>query len=388
MRITICLLLVTLTLGCNNNEKKLPEERKVKKKEIQVGINKNIETIGIILNLSDMGTYILENFAGNGKNYSFVKGFRKKFEDYVSHPAVLKANKLGELNLLQFGYYYYGLSYSELPEFKLIDARFDEFYLSKTLTKEQIDYELNEFDSLVKDFYVDAQLDVFFAKENNFYNRILSEIKETLPNDVVSTMEDYFGERQNEYSICPSPTIFTGFNFGTKTSSKGVNTMNYLSGPAYDIDTNLIQLDFNLLEDSLGFNDRTYITDLAIHEFGHTFMRFLDKDASKVSIEKLSYLNTDELKSNLEQIGEGTDWSTGFEEHLVRASEIMVWRKLGMKSIADEKLHFELENEGFLYIHEFVNSLEKYESNRQQYRSLESYFEELITDLSKIKGSV
>ncbi len=64
----------------------------------------------------------------------------------------------------------------------------------------------------------------------------------------------------------------------------------------------------------------------------------------------------------------------------------MVWRKLGEQKIADEKLKYEREVEGLLYINQFVNSLEKYESKRDEYITLESYFTELVSDLMNIKN--
>lgn len=383
-KIIYILTVLLLLLSCKEKQNKKTENHPVNQKEIQIELNKNVETIGIILSLSDLGDYILGKYHGN--DYSLVKLYRKEFEQFKKHPAVLKVNKFGDLDLLQFGYYYYGLSFSELPEFKLVYPRFDEFYSSDKLTREQTEKEFQEFDKLVKDFYVDAQIETFISKNNLFYKKIISEIKETIPNNIISTMENFFGEFDNEYTICPSPTIFTSFNFGPNIESKNGKLSYYILGPSYDFKPNRKNIQEISSKDSLGFNDKEYVRELAIHEFGHSFVRFLDKKENKTLIEQLSYLNTNELKENLKKIGEGTEWTTGFEEHLVRASEIMVWRKLGEQNIADEKLNYEREEEGLLYINEFVNSLEKYERKRDEYITLESYFTELVSDLMNIKN--
>lgn len=383
MRKTIYFLIVILLISCKEKQSNISENYPTNQKEIQIEINKNIETIGIILNLSDLGDYIIEKYHGN--DYSLVKLYRKEFDEFKTHPAVLKVNELGKLDLLQFGYYYYGLSFSELPEFKLLYPKFDEFYSNDELTKEQIEKELLEFDKLIKDFYLDAQIETFLSGNKSFYNKVIAETKETIPNNIIATMENFFGEFDNKYVICPSPTIFTSFNFGPSIVSKNHKLFYYLLGPAYDLKPNRKHLDKISIKDSLGFNDKEYASELAIHEFGHSFVRFIDQKENKKLIEKLSYLNTNKLKENLKKIGEGTEWSTAFEEHLVRATEIMVWRKLGERKIADEKLNYEQEKEGLLYIKEFVNSLKKYESNRDEFLTLESYFTKLINDLIKIK---
>ena len=375
---------IILFIGCKERQRNIPKNTPANQKEIQIEINKNIETIGIILNLSDLGDYILGKYHGN--DYSLVKLYRKEFDEFKSHPAVLKVNELGKLDLLQFGYYYYGLSFTELPEFKLLYPRFDEFYSSDELTKEQIEKELQEFDKLVKDFYLDAQIETFLSRNKTFYDKVIAETKKTIPNNIIATMENFFGEFEDKYAICPSPTIFTSFNFGPSIVSKNHKLSYYLLGPAYDLKPNRKHFNEISTKDSLGFNDKEYVRELAIHEFGHSFVRFIDKKNNKNLIEQLSYLNTNKLKENLEKIGEGTKWSTGFEEHLVRATEIMVWRKLGEQKIADEKLKYEREVEGLLYINQFVNSLEKYESKRDEYITLESYFTELVSDLMNIKN--
>lgn len=384
MKKIVYFIILVLLINCQENKNNSKKNIYKNQKEIHIEINENIESIGIILDLSDLGDFILKN-SQDQKNYEFIRLIRKKFKNYQNHPAVLKFNKLNELNLAHFNHFYYGLSFSKLPEFKLIHPRYDEFYTSARFNKTKIDSLLNDFDISIRNFYNEAKLKEYFKKNKAIYRKITSEINSIIPKNIISVMENYFGEHGNKYIICPSPTIPNGWNFGPEIKTKLSNIFYYLSGPSYDLKPKREDLSRITNNDSLGFNDKEYITELAIHEFGHSFVRFLDKKANKQLIEKLSYLNTDKLNKNLERIGEGTKWTVGFEEHLVRASEIIVWRKLGKKEIADKKLKYEYEKEGLLYINEFVNSLEKYENNRKKYKTLESFFPELIKNLSNIK---
>ena len=372
-------------ISCTEKQKNIPANNPINQNQIQIEINENIETIGIILNLSELGDFILSN-SRNERNYEFTRLIRNKFKDYKNHQAVLKFNKLNELNLARPNYYYYGLSFSKLPEFKLIYPKYDEFYTNEKFNKNKVDSILNDFDISIRNFYKDAKLKEYFDENKIIYKKIATEIQNVIPKKIISVMEQYFGQYENGYVIIPSPTIPNGWNFGPEITTKLSKTFYHLSGPSYDLKPKREDLAKVTDKDSLGFDDKEKITELAIHEFGHSFVRFLDKNDNKKLIEQLSYLNTDELKENLKKIGEGTEWSTGFEEHLVRASEIMVWKKLGNQKIADEKLKYEREKEGLLYIYEFVDSLEKYERKRDEYITLEIYFTELISDLMNIKN--
>ncbi len=382
MKQVIFFLVIYFLTGCSNKPKNLTAKNEKINNEIKVEINHNIETVGIILILSDLGDYVLKNYKGN--EYSLIKLYRKEFKKFKQHPAVLKANELGKKDLLQFGYFYYGLSFNTLPEFKKIHKRFDEYYLSKKLSKEEIEIDLEKFDELIRKFYKDAKLNDFFLNHKIFYSQIKNEVKKSIPNNIISVMENYFKNYENEYIIIPSPTIFTGWNFGPNIKGNNKTIFYYVTGPTDDINPKRNSIDEINKDDNLGFVDPDYYKELAIHEFGHSFIRFIDKDRNKKLWESLSYLNNEQLKKNFERIGEGTEWNTVFEEHLVRANEIMIWKEMANEKMANEKLEYE-KSQGILYIEDFVNALDKYRVNKENYKSFEAFFPELINNLKMIK---
>lgn len=353
--------------------------------DIQIEINKNIETIGIILNLSFVGDFILEH-SRKGRNYEFTRLIQKEFKEFKNHKAVKSFNKIKDNKLAIFGHYYYGLSFSKLPEMKQIYPKYDEFYGNKKLTKKEIDSILLDFDKSIREFYIDANLEKFFEENKDVYVSVLKETRNAIPENIISTMENYFGNDNNEYIVIPSLTIPVGWNFGPKIEKDNKITFYYVTGPAEDIKP--IRNSFSEVKktDSLGFENPKYYRELAIHEFGHSFIRFIDKRENIELWESLSYLENETIKNNFEKIGEGTEWETIFEEHLVRANEIMIWREMGNNKMADEKLEYEFKKEGVLYINEFVNSLEKYRINKEKYKDFEEYFPKLIMDLENIKN--
>jgi len=375
------LLLISLT-NCKTNQNVNKENIP---KNIKVEINRNIETIGIILNLSDLGDFVLKQ-SNENNNYEFIRLIRKHFEKFKNHQAVLNFNELNKLNLAHSNHYYYGLTFSELPDFKMIYPRYDEFYSSEKFDKKEVDSILTKFDTSIKKFYKEAEVEKFLNKNKGIYNTITSEIKSNLPENLLLIMEKYFKSFKNNYTIIPSISIPVNWNFGTDLKSNKIITYNYITGPYHDLKFKFNNLSEISDTDSLGFGDKKAILDLAIHEFGHSFIRFIDKEKNKKLIKSLSYLNSETLQKNFEKIGEGTEWNSIFEEHLVRANEIMIWREMDKTKIADEKLEYEYSIEGMSYIKDFVNSLEKYRINKSKYKNFEEYFPKLITDLMKAEN--
>ena len=291
---------------------------------------------------------------------------------------------MNELGIAHFNHYYYGITFSELPEFKMVYPRYDEFYSSKKFNKQEVDSILTNFDTSIKKFYKEAEIENFLNENHGIYNTITSEIKSSLPENLLPIMEKYFKSYKSNYTIIPSISIPINWNWGTDLKSDNDVTYNYLTGPYYNLKIKINSFSEISDKDSLGFGDKKAILDLAIHEFGHSFIRFIDKKKNIKLYESLSYLNNEQLKKNFERIGEGTEWSTIFEEHLVRANEIMIWKEMGNDKMANKKLEYEYNKEGILYIKEFVNSLENYRVHKDKYENFEDYFPKLITDFKKI----
>ena len=384
MKKTLLLILLSVIFSCKttkNNDEILSKNSN----EIKIEFNKNIETIGIILDLSFVGDFILEH-SRKGRNYEFIRLVRKEFEEYKNHKAIKEFNIIKDNKLAIFGHYYYGLTFSELPEMKQFYPKFDEFYNNKSLSRKKTDSILSNFDKSVQEFYVDAELEKFFAKNKSVYSTVITETQNAIPKNIISAMEKYFNNYKSEYIIVPSLTIPVGWNFGPKMEFENKTIFYYVTGPADDMKPIRNSFKEIIQTDSLGFENSKYYRELAIHEFGHSFVRFIDYNKNKELWQSLSYLNNKELKNNFKKIGEGTEWNTIFEEHLVRANEIMIWREMGNNKMANEKLEYEYNKEGVLYIREFVKSLEKYRINKGNYENFEAYFPKLISDLNEIEN--
>lgn len=368
--------LILIGFGCKSDSPKTENKSSKQEQQIVVEIHPNIETVGIILSLSDLGDYIIDNYSTKTKNYLFLKAFRDKFKDFKTHPAVLKANSLAIQNLLHFNHYYYGLYFSPLPNFEQEQPLNELFLRHGSLTSAEAEALLKDWNLSIKDFYKEAKLEDFFTSQKKIYTEIIDETKTTLPQGYVTIMADFFGSGgTDKYIVCPSAAVPHSFNFGP-TLTKGDTTISYyITGPAYDLDTNTMPTD------SIGFNDKEYIADLAIHEFAHSFVRFINNEKYQPLIDSLNEVIVKEVTNVL---GHGrVDMivlSSAFEEHLVRASEVMILKGLGKQDKVKQKLETDYQ-EGYILLNEFVKSLENYQKNRDKYPTLESYFTTLVNDV-------
>lgn len=383
---TLYLLIVTFWFGCNPNSSKQKSNATSSDRQIEVEINQNIETVGIILSLSELGDYIINNYSTKTKKYVLVKAFREKFKDFKSHQAVVSVNQLAALNLIHFNHYYYGLYFSALPNFERVQPLDKMFVRHDSLSPSQVDSLLIEWDRTIKTFYTDARLKGFFYSNKALYENILTETKATIPKGHIKVMEVFFGDSStSRYIICPSAVVPNSFNFGPNLRKNTNSVSYYVTGPAYDVTTAKPNFDAFVRTDSLGFNDKEYIADLAIHEFGHSFVRFINEKKYEFLVDSLNEVI---VKRITHELGHGRVdrivLSSAFEEHLVRASEVMILRDLEDTAKAKQKLVDDYQ-EGYVYLNEFVSSLENYKKNRDKYPTIEGYFNTLLNDVFGIE---
>lgn len=347
-----------------------------------IKIDRNVETIGIIFSLTKQAQDIL--LRSNKSNDSYLlKLFRKKFSYLKDHPAVIKANNLIQAKILNIAMTYLGLHFSEVPEFKKISNYDDVFYINKKNNYKKIDSLLDDFADQIRIFYHDANLNTFFAHTKPFYDEILKEVTVSIPSyQFIDTLINIYQIKQHlKFIIIPSPTIFS--QWGYSYSLKKQDTLSYFQFLSHSEERNLESLDKQIPTNGLGFNNSQYNFEFGIHEFGHSFIDFLSEKKYRLSLNHISYLNTEEIKNAMRIQGQDTSWNNIFDEHLVRAMEIVVLKKLGMHQIANKKLTEELKN-GFKYLPQFMSEIILYDTHKKRFKDFESFFPLMIQHFSKI----
>jgi hypothetical protein len=352
-----------------------------KNNALTVRIDYNVETLGIIFSLADDADWLLEHSNKSGDSY-FLKLYRRQFARFKEHAAVSLLDSLTAQHIFSISNPYVGLHYSPLPEFKQQFPFNDEFYKQSSHTKAEVDAAMADFAKQVRQFYKDAGLASFFTQHKIVYSKIQKEVQDSLPPiDFTKMMSDFYGSTAPaQLTIIPSAALFGQWGFGHSIKKDSVTEFFQLlsHGEERDIkDWNEIKPDQNL-----GFSNAQYNFEFAIHEFGHSFVRFLDKPANQELLQGISYMNNEELQAAMEEQGQDPGWQNVFEEHLVRAIEILVVEKMGNKKAVQEKMAEEKDENHFIYIDAFLSSLRNYEAQREKYPDLEKYFPVLINDLA------
>lgn len=371
------LLCMSILFSCSNN-KKLIEK---KENKIEVEINRNVETLGIISMLVD-GEDLLKN--GFPESAHLLRFNLNQFKKYANHPAVIKANELLKKGNWDYSSITFGVEYSLLPEFK-INPHLNGNQEKKIISSIE-ESERQEFYKLVKDFYNDAKLDSFFYSNQKVYDEIYNEVNKSLPDsNYLRILEKYHGIKLIGYKIIPSLFVPNYFNFGHRVVTDSGSISYYVMGPAYDIKIDS-SVQYLSMIDSFGFKSKNNIMQLGVHEFSHSFVRFLDKPINKKLVESISFLNTAELSENMKSQGYGGNWASCFEEHLVRLCEIRIAKASGNTKLEKEIYEKYAVHRKFIYLPMMNQIIDEYENNRNKYEKLEDFLPVIIEKL-KTKNS-
>ena len=346
---------------------------------IKVGINKNIETLAIIYSLSAECSRFYTS------DYTQIKDIANNFKQFKDHEVVRQTNKLIKNRFLNLGrLMVLGVNYEEVPKCKLKKGTSFRPVILETDTSMHIKNASKEFDrymNLVNQFYEDAKLEQYFKSNEQVFNYAESEInKLLLGNNYARIMETFFGMHNFNFNISPSIHTPPYMNFGASSITQNGKEIYFIMG--------ITDKDFNFTNYSnfkSMYYHSAYFTSNFLHEFCHSYVEAtIIKDLNRAKINNLSFLNTNVIKDKLRKQGYGTEWSTCFEEHLVRSIEHYLCNEVGFKkeSLEDKNTDFK---DGFIYIDEFSEAIKDYAQNRERYKTFEDYFDTLTLNLQKVK---
>ena len=298
---------------------------------------------------------------------------REYFKEFRTHPAVAVTDKLFNQNWY-FLFDYAAYFHTDFPEARLLSGVVlpDEFATNEPLKKT-----LEEYLSLVRDFYAASNFPEFWEKQKSALEAVAAAIRSGLSRDAESPsrpkvkypradipklMEDFYGSGgATRYDIVPCPFMQNSATHAEVQFADGSSRFYYLQGG--DIGGNPF-----------------YTTYFAFHEFGHSFVGPLStKFATQIAA--LSHLFTP-LKADLAKIGYGT-WPTAFEDHLVRAGVLHLMRK----AFGEEEMRtiWKVEEPpSFRLLGHFYAYLLDYDAQRDRYGSLEAFFPEFLKRLGRL----
>ncbi len=226
-----------------------------------------------------------------------------------------------------------------------------------------------QFVLLLNQFYKTTNFQQFFNNHSGDYKKAEDEYQTTILSDFnQGWYSKFYGKKASEdYKIILGYGNGGG-NYGIKTHPENQKeTVNAVVGmSSFDKDGNTKF-------------DKNEFQPLLIHEFNHSFINYiLDMDDNKSKLENSAKIIYELVKEDMESQAY-TNWEIMINESLVRASVVryMMDNKYSQKEI-NEEISIQ-EKRKFLWIKDLVELLGKYDSNRKQYPTLESFYPEIIS---------
>ncbi|MCL2411633.1 MAG: DUF4932 domain-containing protein [Treponema sp.] len=343
----------------------LPEAIEIQKNGIRIAVYPQIELLTVIRFFSD---YRDIGFVAPFE-FEYEQSINTYFADFKRHKAVHFTNKD-----MRGDYFRQGFSFQLPPWVALMINRY--FTLDQTAFAaapnflQQFRSIIPEFISAMRLFYIESNFEKFFLGQTDFYTSILKQTAEVFPDwDMISVLESFYGKSLESYNIVLSP-LFRPHAFGPVIMRKYGLAAYSVHGP------------FSVNENGFpDFGDTEFFTYIALHEFGHSFLGFLDTDNISIrkALEESEYL----MEPIREKVGTGYPWwAVAAEELILRA---IVIRMLADNQGSDTAELLRLEyDQGFIYIHTVYNLLQKYIDNREIYPTFDDFIPVLIRELMKI----
>jgi len=226
-----------------------------------------------------------------------------------------------------------------------------------------------ELDRLVDqlcDFYHASRFGSFWQEHSQAYRAVEKRIAGYVQagwagEDVVTTMESYFGEARKAYVLVPTPMERPG---GGSMDSMGDHDGSILA--CFDSTVN-----------------QEWVLYLLYHEVGHSFVNPLAEryDALVRRYEGLYA----PLKQAMRPWGY-VNWATTLNEHVLRAQNCRLRRILLGDAAAEAQLDAE-KGQGFRYIRALETKLAEYEAQRALYPALADFYPVLQTALDPFVGA-
>ena len=326
-------------------------------KRINIEVNPNIELLSVVLSMT---TWMNDR---EQEDYLYGEEIKLYFSKFKNHRAVTIAQELTD------NYFIYDappalmLHLGPPPDLKIM-IPYGEYLETRAGGKEI----LNEFVSALRDFAKETDFMSFYNEHKKFYESIIKKTERNLDDrEIVKNLEDFFGEKQKEYTVILAPYLFPG-NYSVRIPMEEGSHCYAVLGI------------FKVMNKKPVFPSEDLLLYLCYHEFAHSFVNpITDKHIKEV--EKLEYLYTPvaERINNMR-------WPELFNETVVSAfATLQCYHEYG-KDVALGQLQY-AKKVGAYFIDDVFCFLMEYENNRDIYPTYESYLSTLLDKLKNVRYS-
>jgi len=307
------------------------------KKSISIEFNKNLEFFGYLVQLGEPGD--------DDPNHPISK-ILNNYSDNQSNPLLIEIYG----NASDFTYaMFVDFFYNDLPQLPIasdydLDSLIEKKYANKSSEDKKA---LKKLMQLVNRFYEESKFENLWDELEPYRLQTYQNLKDRLPSDdVISQMESFYQQDFKFYKVVPSLTIWPTAGWGLKNSE--LSTASFILGP---------------LQKNFDFTDGARFENLAIHEFGHSFVNHVVLENQDAISKSSSLYNP--LKEKMIPQGYAV-WENCVIEHFVRAGEIIIPELLKNKTNTDPILKDYINNRGFIYLPFIINRLKYYRWEQKQ----------------------
>ena len=338
---------------------------------LRVSVDPRIELLSVILSVSDYDSLIVSR-----ESFPLVSRFDFKYkENLLSAFSEMKDDSV--IDTFTEMLYNYGFAYSFPVQACLVSSDLPEMKINKIVNKTALSRSgglenLNNFLGEMSDFYIRSDFDSFLKEHEDYYREIVWHVESLPVNEMVSRMEDYFGEQQSSYNIILASMFHPG-GFGPNIyDSLGNKHVYSIIGPK------------SVSRGVPRFGTVDEFRYLVWHEFSHSVVNPI-VDSLYDEMEPFSGLY-DPLKEKLQHQIIG-NWRDCIAEHIVRAVTVRLTclyhgDKAGAEAMAKET------GMGFSYVPDICRVLEDYEASRDVYPVFRDYYPRIIQLFSKLDGGM
>jgi len=334
---------------------------------LTIAIDPRIELLSIIQFLTDYKGFndmpVLTHF-----DFPYKQEIAAVFGNYAQHPA---ANRFQEMSRKGFWYSHPPKSMlylSNPPELKQ-NLQFDELVILTAGGRDN----LTAYIKAVRSFARETNFVKFYNQHRGMYKTIVAQYRKEMKRDYVKDLEDYYGSKQQSYTIILVPLFHPG-GFGPRIQrGEGIFDAYYIGGPR------------QIIDNMPHFGNDDNIRYLCWHEFSHSFVNHLtDRNIDGFRTSGMILLGLTS-KEKVESPGgdfdiQISDWVS---EHIVRGVTSRLAYINPGKEKGDEMVQFEI-GQGFPYVKEITECLADYDSHRDKYPTLASFYPEIIAVFERL----
>jgi len=353
-------LLVVGFIGCSTAQKvrKNAGVEKTPEKRFSIAVDPRIELLAVVQHFTSWAQ------KGHIKSKTTYKNdIDHYFGEFKDHSVIAYTGSLVSANFAYDAPVQFMLCHSEPPELAQ-ETPYSDYLIKRAGGEEN----LMEFADKLRNFAQRTDFMRFYHAHKPLYDTLIAEVDSLFEGkNYVQTLEDFYGESRNSYSLILSP-LFSG-NYGIPIKTEEGYGLYGVIGPC------------SLRGKRTTFACLNYLESITLHEWSHPFVNpLVDQN---YELFKKSIVLFEPIERMMQRQAY-PNWRVTLYEHLVRACGEIHLRAKTHKDFEKEKSLEYHEGKGFWYISYIDSLLDVYESQREQYPTFSQFVPVIANRLSHL----